>query len=170
MLAAQSIQQLVNSTKVNRAFAGRLFPANNNQSAFDLECLHSITVVDDSNTPVALGIFHSYTPNQVYCSIIACSNDYNNKYVNLELISVEAKELGVNEDVEDNHSVYRIARAVDSLPNLSSYHAYYTAFAEPDAKPLLQAIVDELIEQTIGNRGFDMRRNITVDLYDSEAG
>jgi len=37
------------------------------------------------------------------------------------------------------------------LPDLSTLPQYFTAFAEPIARPLLQCIVEELARQCFGN-------------------
>uniref|UniRef100_A0A1I8AYM9 DUF7596 domain-containing protein n=1 Tax=Meloidogyne hapla TaxID=6305 RepID=A0A1I8AYM9_MELHA len=57
------------------------------------------------------------------------------------------------------------------LPDLTTLPQYFTAFAEPLARPLLQCIVEQLAKQSFGNT-FDMEvtKNMSVDLYDSESG
>lgn len=52
------------------------------------------------------------------------------------------------------------------LPDLGSFPQYYRAFGEPIGRPLHQCVVDELIKQTVGEKNYDMKRNVTVDLYD----
>lgn len=53
---------------------------------------------------------------------------------------------------------------------MSSLPQYYSAFAVRDVYPLHQCIVDTLIDNTVGHRNMDMKRNITVDLYDTHTG
>lgn len=59
---------------------------------------------------------------------------------------------------------------MDKLPDNSGLPQYYTAFAPAIAKPLLECVIDELINATVGNYNVFMRRNLTVDLYDNESG
>jgi len=59
---------------------------------------------------------------------------------------------------------------VEELPDLTGLPHYFTAFCEAAARPLLQCVIDELIENTCGHYDVEMKRNITVDLYDTKAG
>ncbi|CAD5220940.1 unnamed protein product [Bursaphelenchus xylophilus] len=170
MLATQPLHQLVQDSKASRAFNGNLLPSNNNASVLDLENLRSITVVEDDSkqsVPVAVGIFHSYTPNQYYCSAVATSDKYNDVFVNLAPIKRKAGEIGVSEDVADNHYVYKVAEKKTELKDLSGFSPYYSVFGKPEATPLLQSVIDELIDNA-GHKNFDMKKNITVDLYVGE--
>nr|CAD2196055.1 unnamed protein product [Meloidogyne enterolobii] len=57
------------------------------------------------------------------------------------------------------------------LPDLSTLPQYFTAFAEPLARPLLQCIVEELAKQCFGNTfNMELTKNMSVDIYDSNSG
>ncbi|KAI6187816.1 Acetyltransf-18 domain-containing protein [Aphelenchoides besseyi] len=172
MLATAEVYQLVHNTKASNALAGNLLPTNNNPSILDLEGFTSLTVVDDDPkgpVPVAFGLYNTYTPSQVYCSVIASTDKYDGVFVNIEPVKIKAHQLGVTEESAEQHAAYKIKNVVSELPNLSSYPQYYRAFAEPIARPLHQCIVDELIALTVGDRNYDMKRNTTVDLYDKNS-
>ncbi|KAI6235760.1 Acetyltransf-18 domain-containing protein [Aphelenchoides besseyi] len=172
MLATAEVYQLVHNTKANNALAGNLLPTNNNPSILDLEGFTSLTVVDDDPkgaVPVAFGLYNTYTPSQVYCSVIASTDKYDGLFVNIEPVKIKAHQLGVTEESAEQHAAYKIKNVISELPNLNSYPQYYRAFAEPIARPLHQCIVDELIALTVGERNYDMKRNTTVDLYDKNS-
>jgi hypothetical protein len=103
---------------------------------------------------------------QGYCAVISASNRYDNVFVNIEPVKTKTEELGVSEESADQHTVFKIKNVLDSIPDLGSLPQYYRAFGEPIARPLHQCVVDELIKHTVGEKDYDMKRNITVDLYD----
>ena len=79
MLTAEALHELVRNTKANRALAGALLPANNNASMLELDTMSSLTIVDinDDNpavdaSPVAFGVYNTYTPSQVSERSPAC--------------------------------------------------------------------------------------------------
>lgn len=72
-------------------------------------------------------------------------------------------------DEQRPYSSLKIVNVRDTLPDLGSYPQYYRAFAEPAGRPLHQAIVDELIERTVGAANFELKRNVSVDVYDSDS-
>uniref|UniRef100_A0A915CP56 DUF7596 domain-containing protein n=1 Tax=Ditylenchus dipsaci TaxID=166011 RepID=A0A915CP56_9BILA len=174
MLAKAQLQHLVKSTKTNRVLDGNLLPLNNNECFLNLEEVSSVTVVEDDPkgaVPVAFGIFNRCSSNQIYCSIVAVSPNYEHNFVNAEKVKCKTTELGLTGDTSSNqHSLLKLTEVMSELPDLSGLPQYFSAFAEPVARPLLTCVVDQLIEQTVGNQNVEMGRNLTVDLYDSEAG
>ncbi|CAD5215142.1 unnamed protein product [Bursaphelenchus okinawaensis] len=167
MLATQQLQELVQNTKVSKALAGNLLPSDGNSSILNLENLKTVTVVEEGpngSVPAAIGVFNVITPNQYYCSAVATSGRYNDVFVNIEPVETEANELGVEEDVADNHTVYKISEVKEELKDLSGFPQYFSVFGKPEATPLLQTVVDQLIDN-VGQKNFDMKKNISVDLY-----
>uniref|UniRef100_A0A915DAL6 DUF7596 domain-containing protein n=1 Tax=Ditylenchus dipsaci TaxID=166011 RepID=A0A915DAL6_9BILA len=173
MLAKAQLQHLVKSTKTNRVLDGNLLPLNNNECFLNLEEVSSVTVVEDDPkgaVPVAFGIFNRCSSNQIYCSIVAVSPNYEHNFVNAEKVKCKTTELGLTGDTSSNqHSLLKLTEVMSELPDLSGLPQYFSAFAEPVARPLLTCVVDQLIEQTVGNQNVEMGRNF-IDLYDSEAG
>jgi len=168
-LATTELYKLVENTKANQALCGNLLPLNNNASILDVEGLNSLTVMHDDPSgaiPVAFGLFNMCTPSQGYCSIVSASNDYDNVFVNLEQVKTKAHDLGVSEESSDQHGVFKIKNVIQNLPDLGSFPQYYRAFREPIGRPLHQCVIDELIKRTVGEKNYDVKRNITVDLYD----
>jgi hypothetical protein len=111
MLATNELFCLVEHTKANQALCGNLLPLNNNPSILDIEGLSSLTVVEDDPKgaiPVAFGVFNTYTPSQVYCSVVSASDRYADVFVNLEPVKVKANDLGVGEENGDQHAVYKV--------------------------------------------------------------
>jgi len=174
MLAKAQIQRLVKNSKVDKALDGNLLPLNNNECFLNLGDVSSVTVVDDDPkgaVPVAFGLFNRCSSNQVYCSIVAVSPNYENNFVNTQKVKCKIAELGLTDDCSTNqHSLLKLTDVFPELPDLSGLPQYFSAFAEPVARPLLTCVVDQLIEQTVGTFNVEMMRNLTVDLYDSHAG
>ncbi|KAI1732126.1 hypothetical protein Ddc_00978 [Ditylenchus destructor] len=173
MLAKIPLQHLVERSKVNRALAGSLLPLNNNECFLNLEDVSSVTVVEDDPkgaVPVAFGIFNRCSPNQIYCAIVTTSPAYEANYVTVEKIKCKNSDLGLPEDSPSRNSLLKMTSAFPELPDLSGLPQYFSAFAEPALRPLLTCVIDQLIDQTVGHYNVEMKRNMTVDLYDAEAG
>jgi hypothetical protein len=45
---------------------------------------------------------------------------------------------------------------------------FVRAFCQPKGRLLLQHMIDALVESTVGELNFDLKKNITVDLYANE--
>ena len=89
--------------------------------------------------------------------------------MNLESVKTGADDLGVSEESAEQHAVFRVKNVLNKLPDLGSFPQYYRAFGEPLARPLHQCVIDELIKKTVGEKDYEIKRNITVDLYDLNA-
>jgi len=168
MLATAEIRSLLQNTKIERALGGNLLPANNNPSFLDLENVSTVTVVEDDPKgaiPVAFGLFHRISVNQVYCSVVTLKKGYEKNFVAIERVK---NDMGV--DDPSRHTCYKITEVREKERDVSSLPQYYSAFAVQDVYPLHQCVVDKLIDQTIGHVNMDMKRNITVDLYDTHSG
>uniref|UniRef100_A0A183BKY4 Glucosamine-phosphate N-acetyltransferase n=1 Tax=Globodera pallida TaxID=36090 RepID=A0A183BKY4_GLOPA len=187
-----SVQQLISSSKLERVLPGHLFPQNNNRGLTDLEDVCAITVVvssadskiaipsdsEDTSTAaevVGFGLFHKCTPCQTYCSLVSVTKQFEQPFVNVERVAARQKAKTEAENERDakkggRHLLLRLTEVRESLPDLSTLPQYFTAFAEPCARPLLQCIVDEFVKVHFGIHGMETLRNFTVDLYDSEAG
>lgn len=173
MLAKAPVQQLIEHSKANRALAGNLLPLNNNECFLNLEDVSSVTVVEDDPKgamPIAFGIFNRCSPNQVYCAIVATSPAYEANYVTVEKVKCKNTDLGLSQDCPSRNSILKMTGAFPELPDLSGLPQYFSAFAEPPLRPLLTCVIDQLIDQTVGHNNVEMKRNMTVDLYDAVSG
>jgi len=47
---------------------------------------------------------------------------------------------------------------------------FVRAFIRPNGRLLLQHMMDALVEATVGEANFDLKKNITVDLYANDKG
>jgi len=99
---------------------------------------------------------------------VALKKEYESNFIAME--RVKSMDMGVPDDVAAKHSCYKITKVVDEEEDVSSMPQYFSAFAVHDVYPLQQHVVDALVEQTVGHVNIDMRRNITVDLYDTHSG
>uniref|UniRef100_A0A914Y035 DUF7596 domain-containing protein n=1 Tax=Panagrolaimus superbus TaxID=310955 RepID=A0A914Y035_9BILA len=170
MLATTEIRNLLQNTKIERVLGGNLLPANNNSSFLSLEDVYTVTVVEDNpkgSIPIAFGLFNRCSPNQVYCAVITLKKGYETKFVALERVK---NEMGVDAEDVRRHACYRISRVEEKEVDTGSLPQYYSAFAVREVYPLHQCVVDALIDNTIGHKNMDMKRNITVDLYDTHSG
>ncbi|KAE9551724.1 hypothetical protein FO519_005057 [Halicephalobus sp. NKZ332] len=168
MLATTEIRSLLLNTKIERVLGGNLLPANNNPSFLDLGDVSTVTVVEDDPKgaiPVAFGLFHQTSVNQAYCSVVTLKKGYERNFVVIERVK---NDMGI--DDPSRHTCYKIAEVREGERNTSSLPQYFNAFAVQDVYPLHQCVVDKLIDQTIGHANMDMKKNLTVDLYDTHSG
>uniref|UniRef100_A0AC34RIT3 Uncharacterized protein n=1 Tax=Panagrolaimus sp. JU765 TaxID=591449 RepID=A0AC34RIT3_9BILA len=168
MLASAEVRSLLQNTKIERALGGNFLPTNNNCSFLELENVNTVTVVEENSngqTPVAFGLFHRISVNQVYCSVVTLKKGYENNFVAIEKIE---NRMGLED--ESKHTCYKITEVQEKEEDLSSMPQYYSAFAVRDVYPLHQCVVDKMIDETIGHVNMDMKRNMTVDLYDTHSG
>jgi len=176
MIGGIGVEKLVLDTFANRALSGNLLPLNNNACFAELSGVSTVAVVEDDakygSVPVAFGLMNRCSQNQLYCSFVVTSPKYDAVYVNVETVSSKKGE-SKNDETEENkpqHVVLRITETMKTLPNLAGLPQYYSAFCEPAARPLLQCVVDQLIEQSVGHLDVEMRRNLTVDICDNTYG
>lgn len=177
-----AIQQLVSGTKSDNAFPGALLPTNNNRAFTELDNVHMTAVVLNNNNddamqkkedasavpvPVAFALVYRCSPNQLYFSLISMQRQFENGYVNVECVNNDADAENVLCKIP-RHSLLKINEIRYSLPDLSGLPDYFSAFAEPLARPLLQCIVDRLMLDCFGTTfNVEFSRNMTVDLYDN---
>uniref|UniRef100_A0A7E5A0D8 Acetyltransf_18 domain-containing protein n=1 Tax=Panagrellus redivivus TaxID=6233 RepID=A0A7E5A0D8_PANRE len=170
MLATSEIRNLVQSSKIERALSGNLLPANNNPSFLNLSDVYTATVVENDPkgaVPVAFGLFNHCSPSQVYASIVSLKKGYENNFVAIKPVK---GTMGVEAEHAERHTCYEITEVRDTEEDVSSMPQYYSAFEVKEVYPLHQRVVDALIDQTIGHTNMDMKRNLTVDLYDAHTG
>lgn len=106
MLGSAEIRSLLQNTKIERALGGNFLPTNNNSSFLELENINTVTVVEDGpngQIPVAFGLFHKVSVNQVYCSVITLKKGYENNFVAIEEIE---NQMGLEDD--SKHSCYKV--------------------------------------------------------------
>jgi hypothetical protein len=174
MLAQIEVQRLVDASKIDRALQGNLLPLNNNDCFLNLADISSVTVVEEDPAkgavPIAFGLCNRCSANQVYCSIVAVTPRHENGFVCAQQIKSKMGELGLSEDcTTKQHSLLKLTNVFEELPDLSGLPQYFSAFAEPIARPLLSCVVDQLIDQTVGHKNVEISRNLTVDLYDNSS-
>nr|CAD2181980.1 unnamed protein product [Meloidogyne enterolobii] len=141
---------IISNTKLNKSVGGALFNENNNNSFIKLENVYSTTILDKE---------------KLYCSLISIPKELENGFYNL-------KEEN-NKEIQDKqqHNYLKIINFKQILPDLSTLPQYFTAFAEPLARPLLQCIVEQLAKQCFGNTfNMELTKNMSVDIYDSNSG
>ncbi|KAL3081346.1 hypothetical protein niasHT_039823 [Heterodera trifolii] len=193
-----SAQRLISSSKPERVLPGHLFPLNNNRGLLDLEDVYAATVFADSSADgtnkevspcsdsaqttegaagqqiIGFGLFHKCTPNQFYCSLLSVSKHIEPLFVNVERVAELKKSETENEENVNKgtgrHILLRLTDVHQALPDLSSLPQYFSAFAEPIGRPLLQCIFDEFVRIHVGIHEMETRRNFTVDLYDADSG
>uniref|UniRef100_A0A914M028 YitH acetyltransferase (GNAT) domain-containing protein n=1 Tax=Meloidogyne incognita TaxID=6306 RepID=A0A914M028_MELIC len=157
---------IISNTKLNKSVGGALFNENNNNSFIKLENVYSTTILDkEKDNLIGFGLAYLQSPNQLYCSLISIPKELENGFYNL-------KEKNNKEKQEDKqHNYLKIINFKQILPDLSTLPQYFTAFAEPLARPLLQCIVEELAKQCFGNTfNMELTKNMSVDIYDSNSG
>lgn len=106
MLATTEIRSLLQNTKIERALGGNLLPANNNPSFLDLENVSTVTVVEDDPKgaiPVAFGLFHRISVNQMYCSVVTLKKGYEKNFVAIEQVK---NDMGI--DDPSRHTCYKV--------------------------------------------------------------
>ncbi|KAK0397748.1 hypothetical protein QR680_002250 [Steinernema hermaphroditum] len=155
----ERVNELITGTKTQRALNGGLLPLNNNASVLEVAEISTVTVVDtDGETPVAFGAFNRYSANQAYCMLNEIVDKYRKNYVKVEKVEKEG--------ADKRNMMLKIADVVEERTSLGGLPQYFNAFAERMARPLLQHVVDALLENTVGTGNMDVKKNITVDLYD----
>uniref|UniRef100_A0A1I7ZAP5 FTH domain-containing protein n=1 Tax=Steinernema glaseri TaxID=37863 RepID=A0A1I7ZAP5_9BILA len=155
----EHVNQLVAGTKAQKALCGGLLPLNNNPSILQIAEISTVTVVDtDGVTPVAFGAFNRYSMNQAYCMLNELDDKYRKNFVKVERVEKEG--------ADKRNVTLKISTVLGERTNLGGLPQYFNAFAERTACPLLQHVVDELLANTVGTGNMDVRKNITVDLYD----
>ncbi|KAM3725835.1 Glutamate--cysteine ligase [Dirofilaria immitis] len=95
-----------------------------------------------------------YAVNQAYCMAAQINQSISDKYINIE--------------PTDDSQCFQIVDIQDVAEDMSLQPIFIQVHHNPKRRLALQHLVDQAAERTLGRLNLDLKKNITVDLTDSD--
>lgn len=116
----------------------------------------SAQIEDKKGKLVALGALVRYTNNQAYFILQHLDASFADKAVTVSAPD-DQKPLNM-----------RIDAIFDQHPNRAFLPMYIQVHFNPEERLVLEHLVDQLAETTLGRHNLELRKNLTIDVFDSD--
>lgn len=117
----------------------------------------SAKIKDPQGKLVAVGAFVRYHPNQAYFILQHLDTSIADKAVTV-----------VSADDVQNPLDMRISACFDQHPNRTFLPMYIQVHFNPEERLVLEHLVDKLAERTLGLTNLELKRNLTIDVFDTD--